>query len=82
MYCLQLHSTPLHSTDVPDAIKEMERQTLIAGLNVIVPFYKGRRGCSPADPQLFAGASLARPTALAIASIVIAVAALMQVEWR
>ena len=64
-----------NTTDLQTAIIEMQFQTLIAGRDVVVPFYGSRRGCTPADPSDFLNAAPGRRVGV-LSSIVVVVTAL------
>ena len=71
-YAYALHDK---TTDLQTAIIEMQFQTLIAGRDVVVPFYGSRRGCTPADPSDFLNAAPGRRVG-ALSSIVVVATAL------
>lgn len=68
--------------DVDNAIKNLATNYLIAGKNVIVPFYKNRRGCTPADPADFINGSQSRwPVAARLVALAVVLSTSLFLSW-
>jgi len=56
---------------VSNAIIEMQWQTLMAGRDVHVPFFKNRRLCTPADPADFLNGATSVRHAMPLATMAV-----------